>query len=734
MRSLIRMKSLVGATLLIVCMWQGERNLARAQTPPDNPHFLTAPAEGVSREDWLEDALAYRQRVRREIAEGPTGIHWKNRDRPDLSWMSHNFTCAMCMMYDTGFYDAESHEYPVESILADGRKEFGGYDSIVLWHAYPRLGIDERNQFDFYRDMPGGLPGIRSLVERCHAQNVRVFVDYNPWDTGTRREQVGDHEALARLVTAIDADGVFLDTLSEGSVQLREVLDRTKPGLALVSEGHPPFEQLAICSGSWGQWLEVPKRPGILKLKWVDPRHMQYQIRRWDRSRSEEIAVALFNGSGMLVWENVFGTYNPWKASDRRAWKKANLILHCFAECFASPGSRPYYPSLHTRVSIHHWPRQDYDIFVLQNRGAPLTDERIFKVAHGPSTRFYDLWNGLVIEPEIEGDEAILRCTFDELGCILAVKNSAEIAELADLLDQLAKTTAESETAADVRNFAKPVNHADPVAATPRVPRGKPPSGMVYVPGCVKTFEIEHVRGECGCYPDSEPPADENDFGFGLQADATYPEVIHQPIKHVIGPKTIAAFWIDQSEVTNAQYKKFLDESGYRPRHEENFLKHWPKGELPESLADHPVVYIDIDDARAYAQWAGKRLPTEYEWQLAAQGPGNRKWPWGNRFDPDKCNTTATATMPVRSYPEGRSPYGCYHMSGNVWEWTESCRDDGHTRFTMIRGGSYYRAEGSLWYVQGGPQPCGHHAKFLRVWPGLDRCSTVGFRCVVDAE
>jgi hypothetical protein len=68
-----------------------------------------------------------------------------------------------------------------------------------------------------------------------------------------------------------------------------------------------------------------------------------------------------------------------------------------------------------------------------------------------------------------------------------------------------------------------------------------------------------------------------------------------------------------------------------------------------------------------------------------------------------------------------------------VWEWTESVRDDGHTRFAIIRGGSYFKAEGSHWYMQGGPKPCNHHAKFILMWPGLDRCATIGFRCVVDA-
>ena len=174
----------------------------------NNNHFLLAPEKVTDRREWLEDAQKYHE-INREVIEQKAGRNaWRIYDRKDLSWMSSDFTCRMCMMFALDFYDPATDEYLIDSVLVDGIKEFGGYDSIVLWQAYPRLGIDERNQFDFYRDMPGGLTGIKAIVNKCHSKNVRVFIDYNPWDTGTRREGNSDLDALVEMVLAIEADGI----------------------------------------------------------------------------------------------------------------------------------------------------------------------------------------------------------------------------------------------------------------------------------------------------------------------------------------------------------------------------------------------------------------------------------------------------------------------------------------------------------------------------------------------
>ncbi|MBN2212017.1 MAG: SUMF1/EgtB/PvdO family nonheme iron enzyme, partial [Sedimentisphaerales bacterium] len=138
--------------------------------------------------------------------------------------------------------------------------------------------------------------------------------------------------------------------------------------------------------------------------------------------------------------------------------------------------------------------------------------------------------------------------------------------------------------------------------------------------------------------------------------------------------------------------------SGYQSVHPENFLKHWINGQPPQGEEDNPVSYVNLDDARAYAAYYHKRLPSEFEWQYAGE-------------------------QELLAFADRR-----------VWEWTESVHTDGRTRFCMLKGGSDYRAEDSQWYADGGPHRCDFAAKYILTWPGLDRCETIGFRCAFTVD
>jgi formylglycine-generating enzyme required for sulfatase activity len=158
---------------------------------------------------------------------------------------------------------------------------------------------------------------------------------------------------------------------------------------------------------------------------------------------------------------------------------------------------------------------------------------------------------------------------------------------------------------------------------------------------------------------------------------------------------TLPAYYIDQTEVTNQAYAKFVEATGRRPP------DHWGgRRTPPEGMEKHPVTHVSWFDAQEYCRWdGGKALPTEAQWEKAARGQEGLIYPWGNDFDFDAANVARGHTIPVGSLPKGNSPYGVEDMIGNVWEWTadwyqpypgNSYRDEKFgERYRVLRGNSW---------------------------------------------
>ena len=221
------------------------------------------------------------------------------------------------------------------------------------------------------------------------------------------------------------------------------------------------------------------------------------------------------------------------------------------------------------------------------------------------------------------------------------------------------------------------------------------------------------------------------------------------------------SFYIDKYEVTNKQFKKFADATGYVTDAEKQgwgYLwdgsNEWPRpkgaswraphgrGSSIRRKDNHPVVQVSYNDALAYLEWAGKRLPTEAEWEKAARGVDGRLYPWGNQWDPSRLNSWEAGphrTTPVGGYPKGVSPYGAYDMVGNVWEWVF---DWYHPRYyhtshkwSNPRGpatGKHRVLRGACWLNQKHVTRCAHRDNYVTV-PDF-RIHLGGFRGAVSAN
>jgi eukaryotic-like serine/threonine-protein kinase len=188
---------------------------------------------------------------------------------------------------------------------------------------------------------------------------------------------------------------------------------------------------------------------------------------------------------------------------------------------------------------------------------------------------------------------------------------------------------------------------------------------------------------------------------------------------------TLPAFYIDETEVSNAEYRRFCEATGHTPPNAPDYAAH----------PDYPVSNISYQDAAAYAAWAGRRLPTEEEWEKAARGTDGRMYPWGNSpwtgDVPDKM-------QPVISEPLRKSPYGAYNMAGNVWEWTVTSYTPAPAEIARMKrlvNGQNFASDWRM--IKGGSFAAGSKEFLVATHRGLPvdgRSLWIGFRCVKSAS
>ena len=678
------------------------------------PGATACPAD--THERWLADIAHWRDERRIRIAFDPSRYKL-----PALAWTQSSFIQTQMMVTDRYFYDSSAGRYTVDRYLDDLRQRYGGVDAVLLWAPYPNLGIDDRNQIEITESIPGGIDGLRKVVAEFHRRGVRVLLPMMMWDQATHPPGKTWPQAIAEFMKEIGADGVNGDTQDGVPLGFSLAAEAIGHPLAFEPEQSPSDEDLSWNLLNWGQY-SFPFLPMVDRYKWIEPRHMVNISDRWARDKTDDLQYAFFNGIGWESWENIWGVWNGIDPRDAEATRRIATIERAVASFLVSPGWEPLYPMRSYGVFSSRWPLNGSTVWTIVNRTAATIAGPQMDLPATPGMRYFDLYHGVELKPlPADAGSNALTLSFEiepnGYGAILATPGQPSPA-IRSLLGRMAKMTAQP-----LASFSHdaPVLLQQMVPIPPTKPATHAPEGMIRIPGGSFDFKVEGVEVEGGPRP-------------GVDVQYPWEDSPRRAHQHVL---QVAPFYIDKYPVTNAEFKNFLDATHYAPRDRTNFLRDWKTGAYPKGWENRPVTWVSLEDARAYAAWAGKRLPHEWEWQLAAQGTEGRVYPWGNQWQPANMpapvtSHTMTAPAPVDAHPHGASPYGVMDMTGNVWQWTDEFADE-HTRAAIVRGGEYYQPKGSIWYFPSAFRNT-EHGKVLLMSPSYDRSGGVGFRCVVDAQ
>lgn len=698
--------------------------------------------------------------------------------RADLAWIQKAYVMHLLMAWDKSYYDYQTGKFNLPSFIRKGQSVFGGDDVVCLWPTWPTLGMDQRNQFDMYRSLPGGLAGIRALADTLRKMGTRFFVAYNPWDASTRNE--GHLQGLEYLIKETSADGVVLDTQGESSKELQAAADKAKKGVIMYSEGMAvPKNMNGIVSGRVHNALYYPPMLNLNKL--IKPDFAIFRVAEvYKEPIRREYATSFFNGYGTEI--NQFAPGHPdWEQEQYRFLGRTSMILRENSDNFRSTNFTPLINVLRDSIWVNRWPTTNKTIYTIFSMKPEGFRGSVLKVKTRENFHWVDLWNHQLLtvsKKESVDLIAVDISSFDSkyigtnnegaVGCIAELPDIIELKREGNFLSysttqkctlkiwagnpayektplllksqngqiNISKEFGAYEGKIIVQGFHDDqlidesmieISSGEPILVS-TIERTSsttfPPHGMVKVPSGKFTYRSTH-GDEFIRYPNDQEG-----------------KVFDMP-----------EYYMDKSPVTNRQFKEFLDASHYAPSDTNNFLKHWKGRQITAGQENYPVTYVSYEDARAYAVWAGKRLPTEVEWQYAAQTSQLNEWPWKQTkrvarkekvvtetltvtsiegIDPKMCNLGDGKLYAVGNYPRGTNPFGLQDLVGCVWQITNDLYESGSYRYVMMKGGSYFKPSSSWWYVQGGPRELHYKQFLLRVSQGFERNATVGFRCVKD--
>lgn len=712
---------------------------------------------GIFRGKWQQGLrLMFRDRYLYDLEKFDNSLF----ERDDLAWIRDSYLIILEMAWDRDFYDRLSGRYNYGDMLKRSIEQFGFIDVFCLWPAWPRLGLDQRNQWDLYRDLPGGTAQLRNFGRLSRTYGTRFFISAMPWDKNTRNED--EYKGMARIIYETEADGVVLDSKGNSSPELQAAADSVRKGVIMYSEGMAVVKDMqGITAGRVHNAIFLSPELNLNKL--IKPDFAIFRVCDvGENIIHREIAISFFNGYGNELQMARPGGRDENYTNDLDYLARTTFVLRQNNDAFLDKDWTPLVETTVDNVFVNKWNSGDKTVYTVLNMNPAGISGRLFSVAASQDKHFVSIWNHEKIIPETENGKLFIPARADGWPAQLSgtrKEGSVDcIAEFPDIL----KSELSGDTIA-IRN---------PISGITKIWKGNPSYKTTFKEYRIRRDTLIRIKDVFGYYEgkvvvqliENKLLKDEDVLTLkggkpwlisrpeltGL-AVSTAPEMVLVPGRtfsfnvttredFILYPEVsgrlfrIDSFLIDKYPVTNAQYFEFLVATGYIPADTTRYLRNWESGMFKQGQEKYPVAYLSFEDMKAFAKWAGKRLPTEAEWQLAAQGIDNRKWPWGDEFHGTNCNNAFDRPTPVDAFTKGQSPYGVMDMVGNVWQMTGDMYFNGSDYFSVIRGGSYYRPDSSWWYIEGGPQELDKTQIMLLVSPGFDRSATVGFRCVKDID
>lgn len=790
-------------------------------------------------------------------------------EREDLKWVKDGFVGHFTFAWSTNFYNVDKAEHTYYPFAEQAKQLYGGDDYYIVWSGFPVLGLDQRNQWDLMRALPGGVEWLKEASDKGLEEGMRLMTNYKPWDLPASYDQLFNSthyedpvEGLGKISQEAGFKGVMFDTRSESGRWFQDGIDKYVEGFAIYPEGMCVPADMENCLIGRGH-AAIQYVPMLNLNRLIKPDFKIYrQVIMDEVYPVRDVASSFFSGHGIEYHQYMPMSFDRTRAIYEFTGRTARIFRENLPN-FDNYGWTPLLPTSTDSVWVNEWPKENKTIYTLYSLRPEGYKGYLYEVTPKEGWHFVDLWHNRELKPKRIGSKFLIEAELDpfpaeylgtrseaavsaaahfpQLISVVKKDNLLEINSKADgtlyvwqgtpvygkspvftttrknvkvsepilrkdgyngdlviqlfdgrdLMDQYTVEGTGQATAVHQQVF-KPVTedknyqsgnmevtllcerdslyvrspkplefeiYPEEMVSRPRIVRsGRSVSlklldeigtyegniiivakengreidrAVVGIPyGSPRLYSAPEKTASASSAPEGMAEIPAGDFRFEAEHIGNWGT--KYPLEDTAKVHRMEPFYMDKHPVTNVQFKVFLEQSGYVPDVPDNFLKHWENGKIPEGEENYPVVFVSYEDAKAYAVWAGKRLPTEKEWQWAAQGDKGWLYPWGDEPDPDKCNMGNGIPDPVGKYPSGANMFGLEELTGSVWQLTNDYYKTATVNYIILKGGSYFTTRSSWWYVTGGALPVINRQLLLRVSQGYDRCGTVGFRLVKD--